>query len=102
MRLALAIFASQKCSRLILGAYGCGVFRNDPKEAAAWWRQLLEEFFPDTFQTVIFAVLDNSASQSCIAPFHDIFSYLRGRLRDIHPRKLKKGTESVIFLFPHF
>ncbi len=74
MKLALAIFASQKCPHLILGAYGCGVFRNDPKEVAAWWRQLLEENFPDAFQTIIFAVLDKSASQSCIAPFHDIFS----------------------------
>ena len=64
MKLALAIFASQKCSLLILGGCGCGVFRNDPKEVAAWWRQLLEKFFPDAFQTVIFAVLDKSAFQS--------------------------------------
>lgn len=74
MKLALAIFASQKCSHLILGAYGCGVFRNDPNEVAAWWRELLDEFFPDHFQTVVFAVLDKSPSQSCIAPFHGIFS----------------------------
>ena len=74
MKLALAIFASQKCSHLILGAYGCGVSRNDPNEVAAWWRELLDEFFPDHFQTVVFAVLDKSPSQSCIAPFHGIFS----------------------------
>lgn len=74
MKLALAIFASQKCSHLILGAYGCGVFRNDPNEVAAWWQELLENHFPDIFRTVIFAVLDKSASRSCIMPFQDIFS----------------------------
>ena len=74
MKLALAIFASQKCSHLILGAYGCGVFRNDPNEVAAWWQELLENHFPDIFRTVIFAVLDKSVSQSCIMPFQDIFS----------------------------
>lgn len=74
MKLALAIFASQKCSHLILGAYGCGVFRNNPNEVAAWWQELLENHFPDTFRTVIFAVLDKSASRSCIMPFQDIFS----------------------------
>lgn len=74
MKLALAIFASQKCPHLILGAYGCGVFRNDPEDVAAWWQELLENHFPDTFRTVIFAVLDKSASRSCIMPFQDIFS----------------------------
>lgn len=73
MSLALAIFASQKCSHLILGAYGCGVFRNDPEEVAAWWHKLLEESFAGAFETVVFAVLDNSASLSCISPFQRIF-----------------------------
>lgn len=74
MKLSLAVFASQKCRHLILGAYGCGVFRNDPEEIAVWWHKLLEESFPGAFETVVFAVLDKSASQACITPFWNVFT----------------------------
>lgn len=73
MKLALAIFASQNCRHLILGAYGCGVFRNDPKQIAQWWKELLTEDFPESFETVVFAVLDGSAALSAIAPFQELF-----------------------------
>lgn len=76
MKLALAIFAYHKCENLILGAYGCGVFCNDPKQIAVWWKELLEEYFPYQFQSVIFAVLDRSARQSCIRAFQDVFESL--------------------------
>ncbi len=73
MKLSLAIFARQECKCLILGAYGCGVFRNDPKKIAKWWQELLKDSFADTFETVVFAVLDNSSSQACIKAFQEIF-----------------------------
>lgn len=73
MKLSLAIFAEQKCRHLILGAYGCGVFRNDPKQIAAWWKELLEMDFSHTFDQIIFAVLDRSSSQSCIRAFEELF-----------------------------
>lgn len=73
MQLALAIFASQNCRHLILGAYGCGVFRNDPEQIAQWWKELLTESFPESFETVVFAVLDRSATLSTIAPFQEQF-----------------------------
>ena len=60
MKLALAIFAEQKAKHLVLGAYGWGVFRNDPKEIAAWWRELLEEGMGQYFDSVFHAVLDHS------------------------------------------
>ncbi|SIQ82638.1 hypothetical protein [Paenibacillus macquariensis] len=43
MRLALAIFAHKEDKTLVLGAYGCGVFRNDPEKVAGWWRELLDD-----------------------------------------------------------
>ena len=72
MKLALAIFASRGCQNLILGAYGCGVFRNDPVKVAGWWKELLEQYFPGDFDTIVYAVLDRSATQACYRAFRDI------------------------------
>lgn len=75
MRLALSIFADQGNKRLILGAYGCGVFRNDPAEVAVWWKELLEEEgYSRLFDEIIFAVFDNSRSQACIRAFEEVFA----------------------------
>ncbi len=73
MKLSLAIFADQGCEHLVLGAYGCGVFRNDPEKIARWWKELLEENFAGVFRTVVFAVLDRSAAGKCIGAFQKIF-----------------------------
>lgn len=73
MKLSLTIFAKQNCGHLILGAYGCGVFRNDPEQIARWWKELLAEDFPGVFRSVVFAVLDRSAAGSCIGAFEKIF-----------------------------
>lgn len=69
MKLALGIFAEQKAKHLVLGAYGCGVFRNDPREVAVWWGELLEEGMGRHFDSVFHAVLDHSASKCCIRAF---------------------------------
>ena len=72
MRLSLAIFASKQEMHLILGAYGCGVFRNDPVEVAEWWRELLEdEGYGRFFEEIVFAVLDNGGKN--ITPFVERF-----------------------------
>lgn len=69
MKLALGIFAEQKAKHLVLGAYGCGVFRNDPKDVAVWWRELLGEGMGRYFASVFHAVLDHSKGQNCIKAF---------------------------------
>ncbi len=73
MKLILAVFAEQGCRHLILGAYGCGVFRNDVRKVAAWWKELLKRFFPEQFETVVFAVLDRSADQRSIQSSQTVF-----------------------------
>lgn len=73
MKLILAIFAQQGCRHLILGAYGCGVFRNNPQQIAFWWKELLETFFSEQFETVVFAILDQSVDQHNIRIFQTIF-----------------------------
>ncbi|RSS80307.1 TIGR02452 family protein [Streptomyces sp. WAC06614] len=47
---------------LVLGAWGCGVFRNDPAEVAGTFRRLLTGRFAGTFAHVVFAVLDREGS----------------------------------------
>ena len=71
MRLALGIFAEHKAKHLVLGAYGCGVFRNDPKKIAAWWRELLEDGMGRYFDSVFHAVLDRSKDKRCITAFQE-------------------------------
>ena len=53
------------------GAYGCSVFRNDPREIAAWWRELMEEGMGRQFASVFHAVLDSSREQACIRAFEN-------------------------------
>lgn len=69
MQLALGIFAQHGAKHLILGAYGCGVFRNDPDEIAAWWKELLQEGMGQSFDSVFHAVLDRSKDGRCIRAF---------------------------------
>ncbi len=72
MQLALAVFARQGAKHLVLGAYGCGVFRNDPTLVAAWWKELLEEGMYQYFDTIVYAVLDRSKNRECIKAFETL------------------------------
>lgn len=61
--------------RLVLGAWGCGVFRNDPAQVAAAFRALLVDEgaggrFAHRFDQVVFAVLDRTKG----APVRDAFA----------------------------
>ena len=74
MRLALAIFADRGDRNLVLGAYGCGVFRNDPVKIAAWWEELLvKEGYGRFFERIVYAVLDSSKDRKCIRAFDSRF-----------------------------
>lgn len=55
---------------LILGAYGCGVFKNDPYDVAAIFKDELDTTFKGAFEKVIFAI-PNSKSNNYKA-FQDI------------------------------
>lgn len=72
MALALAVFAEKGAKNLVLGAYGCGVFRNDPHQIAAWWQELLSEGMGGYFDSVFHAVLDHSRNGDCIKAFENI------------------------------
>ena len=69
----LAIAANQKIETLILGAWGCGVFRNEPKEVAHLFKEIISEKYPGAFQKIVFAVYDTSEKKSNFKFFEDAF-----------------------------
>ncbi|MGW7434537.1 TIGR02452 family protein [Streptomyces sp. NPDC054849] len=56
--LVLEVAALHGYRRLVLGAWGCGVFQNDPAEVAEAFRSLLAGRFAGVFERVVFGVLD--------------------------------------------
>jgi uncharacterized protein (TIGR02452 family) len=69
----LAIAATHHHDALVLGAWGCGVFQNDPAQIAGLFAEALRGPFHGTFATVVFAVLDSSPERRFIGPFAQAF-----------------------------
>jgi len=59
---------------LILGAWGCGVFQNNPRDVARWFGDHLtgNGLFSRAFKKVVFAVLDRREG-AVIRPFQSVF-----------------------------
>jgi uncharacterized protein (TIGR02452 family) len=68
---ALASHAGAR--NLVLGAWGCGVFHNDPATVAGAFAKLLsaDSTWGHHFERVAFAVYDSSASQATFRAFRD-------------------------------
>ncbi|GAA4890561.1 TIGR02452 family protein [Streptomyces coeruleoprunus] len=62
--------------RLVLGAWGCGVFRNDPSEVAGAFRALLtgDGRFSGHFDEVVLAVLDRTREGGTLGAFRAVFA----------------------------
>jgi uncharacterized protein (TIGR02452 family) len=71
--LVLGVAAAEKVDQLVLGAWGCGVFRNDPHLVARVFAELLKTKFDRVFAHVAFAVFDRSESQLTHRAFADEF-----------------------------
>ena len=67
----LALAKHQKHENLILGAWGCGVFQNDPHMIAELFFEALNESFKDQFRKVIFAIY--SRNEKFIRAFKTVF-----------------------------
>lgn len=74
--LLLALAASKGYHRLILGAWGCGAFRNNPTEVAGWFREQLinNPDFKGLFSEVHFAVYDHTPEGRIVQPFRSAFN----------------------------
>ncbi|HEY5756054.1 MAG TPA: TIGR02452 family protein [Steroidobacter sp.] len=66
----LALASSRGYRRLVLGAWGCGVFRNDPQTVADVFMTLLgSPRWANRFSRVVFSILDPSPDQHLIKVF---------------------------------
>lgn len=54
---------------LVLGAWGCGNFANDPALIADLFRQALQGPFKGAFRQVTFAIVDTTTDQRCLNQF---------------------------------
>lgn len=70
----LAIARAYGHSALVLGAWGCGAFHNDPYRTATDFRDALENDFSGAFSDVVFAIKDWTRDRRTLGPFRDVFS----------------------------
>lgn len=67
----LAIALKHGHRAIVLGAWGCGVFQNDPKDIAPWFKEVIETQFKDEFEKIVFAVY--ARNDRFIRPFLEAF-----------------------------
>lgn len=74
--LVLRIAAAHDVERLVLGAWGCGVFGNDPRVVAQIFAKLLKSTgeFTGAFDEVVFAVFDRSEGTGTYRAFAEVFT----------------------------
>jgi uncharacterized protein (TIGR02452 family) len=70
--LVLRLAAHHQHQHLVLGAWGCGVFKNPPELVAKVFLGLLNGAFTNVFESVLFAVYDRSKQQNVIGAFQQV------------------------------
>lgn len=50
------------CDNIILGAWGCGVFKNDPSVVSRLFKEVLEGDLQESFNNVVFAIINDRNS----------------------------------------
>lgn len=66
----LAILTENQCDVVVLGAFGCGVFKNDPWEVASIFKTLLSSTYAQAFSKVVFAIYGDQEFRA----FNQVFS----------------------------
>jgi uncharacterized protein (TIGR02452 family) len=59
----LALAVQNGIESLILGAWGCGVFRNEPSDIAHYFKEVIMTKFKHSFKEIIYAIYDTSEKQ---------------------------------------
>ena len=68
----LTCAAAQGADILVLGAFGCGAFQNDPEVVARAYRTALDEF-PKVFKKIEFAIYCRDSETENYKVFHNEF-----------------------------
>ena len=58
---------------VVLSAFGCGAFGNNPREVATMYRDALVEF-ADSLSVVVFAIFFAGQGENNFAVFHEILA----------------------------
>ncbi len=74
IRRVLAIARAYEQKALVLGAWGCGAFGNDPHQTAVDFRYALESESSNAFGDIVFAITDWSPDRKFLRPFCEVFS----------------------------
>lgn len=74
MNHVLALAADHNIETLILGAWGCGVFRNETSEVAACFKEVIEQSFKGVFEEIVFAIYDTSEKKENFKVFAEVFN----------------------------
>jgi uncharacterized protein (TIGR02452 family) len=67
----LAIALKHGHKTIVLGAWGCGVFQNDPDDIAQYFKEVIDRQFKHDFERIVFAVF--SKNERFIKPFLELF-----------------------------
>jgi uncharacterized protein (TIGR02452 family) len=70
----LAVARAFGYDTLVLGAWGCGAFKNDIVRTARDFRDALDTAYEGAFAEVVFAVTDWSPERKFLGPFRDVFA----------------------------
>jgi uncharacterized protein (TIGR02452 family) len=80
-------------TNIILGAWGCGVFQNSPEDIAIYFREVIQQYFANTFKSITFAIYSpNDAKMSAAfeRAFSDVGFFARGIVAE--PPKGKRSA----------
>ena len=81
MRAVLRVAGRRGHARVVLGALGCGAFRNPRAEVCAMWREVLGEVeFRGWFEEVVFAVLEEGGDEKGDGNFGVFYRGLEGMM----------------------
>ncbi len=67
----LSIAATNGHRAIVLGAWGCGVFKNDPDKIARYFYEVIESEYKNQFSTIVFAIY--SKNERFVRPFEVLF-----------------------------
>ena len=62
IRLMLSLAIKNDVKNIILGAWGCGVFKNNPVQIATFFKEVLDEGYNSYFDNVVFAIINDHNS----------------------------------------